>query len=174
MEFDKYDKFGAYHWSEFIQGSGYREHAVKVKRWVEEKDVLDVGCGDGLLTYLMGAEGIDPSETGIRLAQEKGVTCHIGDVYDLSNERNYEAVFMGDVLEHLELPDMAIDEISRHTKILYIVTPKNNGIKHEYHYHEYEPDELNCFMADKGWKRKSFEIIGDRMYGRYILKPQEA
>jgi len=46
MIFTKYEKYGAYHWKQYLDGTKYKAHADRVKEWVKEKNVLDVGAGD--------------------------------------------------------------------------------------------------------------------------------
>jgi len=58
LVFDKYDRLGDYHWAEFAAGTVYAEHARFCMQWVKERPCLDLGCGDGLITFLLGAEGM--------------------------------------------------------------------------------------------------------------------
>jgi 2-polyprenyl-3-methyl-5-hydroxy-6-metoxy-1,4-benzoquinol methylase len=78
--FTKYERFGAYHWRE-IQPIPTRHNAILTARYrvlLDAMDpgasrVLDIGCGDGTLTYMLAhrAErivGIDDSLLPLRLA----------------------------------------------------------------------------------------------------------
>lgn len=171
MDFDKYEKFGAYHWDEFHNGTVYRTHALRVQEWVVERPVLDIGAGDGLITHLLepGAKGIDTNELAVSLAQERGVDVTIGDVYDLSTMNQYAAVYLGDVLEHLERPRLALIQIAKITSVLYLSTPPRQGKSlRPYHYQEWTAPELKRFMAHNGWVLDGkISTANDRMYGRF-------
>lgn len=177
MEFDKYKQRGAYHWKEYEQKTPYGLHADKVKNWVRlEGKTLDIGAGDGLITHLINAEGIDDNKIAVKLAKEKRVNVKLGDVYNLDYDENvFDNILMGDVIEHLEYPDIAIKQVKRVLKpngYFYVVTPpaKKDGLHDKYHYREYTPDELVDYL-----KLFQFEVIGDieivnkfvRMYGAF-------
>ena len=171
MMFTKYEQFGDYHWREFENEVSYRQHALFIKKWVKEKDVFDIGCGDGLLTSLIGATGIDTEVEGIRLAHSHGVNASVGNVYNLKDIRNYEAVTLLDTLEHLEFPDLAINEIGKITNILYISVPLSTGKIEEFGYTQWTQKSLNDFMSSHGWKNVFSEIskqVGEKkIYAKY-------
>jgi SAM-dependent methyltransferase len=168
MKFDKYEKYGAYHWDEFDRETEYREHVLFVLEWVKEKSVLDVGAGDGLITKKLGAVGIDTSEYGVMLAIERGVDVSLGSAYNLP-KLSYEAVYMGDVIEHLDKPAKALLEAKKVAPILYIVTPPKSDTLSDYHYQEWTPVELKDFVESIGYKLDGEIIIKKhRMYGRFV------
>ena len=175
MEFDKYKQKGAYHWKEYKDKSAYGKHADKVKGWIrKDGKTLDIGAGDGLITHLINAKGIDNNDIAVKLAKGKGVDVSYGNAYQLEfKDNSFDNVFMGDVIEHLEFPDTAMIEIKRILKkdgYVYIVTPpaKENGLHDKYHYREYKSNELIECMEKNG-----FGLVGDieivnkfvRMYG---------
>jgi len=165
MEFDKYKKFGAYHFTEYEQRTTYGVHADKVANWVKEDNILDVGAGDGLLTHLLIQKGktvigIDDNEIAVKLANEKGVPVGIMSAYKIDfPEEVFDAVLLADVIEHLEYPSEAIWEVRKVLKpegIFYITTPpkKEGGLHDKYHFREYSPEELVRFM-----KSLKFELV---------------
>ena len=98
--------------------------------------ILDVGCGDGNFSILLkeacGARevyGIEISEKGVELARKKGVKCFRLDIdeEDFPFEDNYfDAVFAGEIIEHLFDPDHFLDEVYRVLKprgIFSLTTP---------------------------------------------------
>lgn len=166
--FDKYKKLGDYHWHAFKNDHHYRAHALKVKDWVEEKDILDVGGGDGLIASMIGAEVIDPDELAVSFSTNHGVTARVGNVYDLSNERHYEAVFFGDVLEHLSKPEIALAQIKNITNKLYLATRPREGKLRPYHLIEWTEEELVEFLEECGWKVLEHCVAIVRVYAKCL------
>ena len=94
--FVKYDIGGAYHWKWYILNyEGYRDFTNALVNLVPDPGrVLDVGCGDGLISYLFfrsGCDvvGFDTSKTAIKLANivsEMAVQSSMGaDIADVQN-----------------------------------------------------------------------------------------
>jgi SAM-dependent methyltransferase len=179
MEFKKYQKRGAYHWTEYEQKTIYGLHARKVKEWVRKGSTLDIGAGDGLITHLLQAQGIDNNALAVNLARGKGADVSMGSAYDLKTflDGKFDNVLLADVLEHLETPEKALKEVKRVLKkdgYLYIVTPpaKEDGTLHDpsFHYKEYKPEELTEFIVSQGFEEvEPVEVVNDRvrMYGIY-------
>lgn len=175
--FDKYELVGDYHHREYAANTIYAAHARRVRAWISEKRLLDVGCGDGLIALLLmrrghEVQGIDPNATAVRLAREHGVPADVGTVYRLPRGR-WDAVYLGDVLEHLEHPRRAIRQIARVTDVLYIATPLRGAQPpDDYHVHEFLPDELRDFMAALGWEQLSWEYAHYRILAKFRRRPR--
>lgn len=174
-EFLKYKERGDYHWEEYDNQTIYGRYADVVKDWIKEDDILDIGSGDGLITYLIKGVGIDDNDIAVKLAREHGVKVSFGSAYDIPYEDNsFEAVFMGDVLEHLETPDLAIKEVKRVLKKggrFYVTTPparEDRILQDIYHYREYTKNELVNYLKDF----KLLEPIKTE-YGRMFAKFQK-
>jgi ubiquinone/menaquinone biosynthesis C-methylase UbiE len=167
IEYNKYKEKGAYHWKE-AERSIFRFNAHQEARFewilrclgdVKGKTVLDVGCGDGALTYRIakkGADviGIDNSEEGIKLAKEifnkKKISANfiLTDAYKMPIENNsIDCAVLSDVIEHVRKPERLLKEIKRVLKNngkLVISTPYRFGelLWDKYHTKEYYPSEL--------------------------------
>ena len=154
--FNKYAEKGAYHWDQYAQkGYKYQVHADRVKDWVKEVKVLDIGAGDGLITFLLGAQGIEYEDVAVKLAQAKGANVIQGDAYHLPFEDNsFEAVTMIDVLEHFDEPKKALAEARRMAPVLYVNTPpkKDDGtLTDKYHITEWSPTGLVKIVEEVGY-----------------------
>lgn len=89
--------------------------------------ILDIGCGDGVLTYLIQKEfpnaavhGVDFSELAILLAKEKinskrlTIDFRQGSAYELPYlDNSIDVVISSDVIEHLSDTEKYLSEISR-------------------------------------------------------------
>lgn len=155
IEFKKYQKRQAYHWREYVRGTKYKTHADYVKKWVQEKKILDVGAGDGVITYLLGATGIDNEKNAVHIAQTIGVNVTYGDAYNLPYpDSHFDAVTMIDVLEHFGEPEKALEEARRVAPVIYIATPErqpDKPVRDKYHVQEWTREELVEFMKQNDW-----------------------
>lgn len=149
MEFVKYKTRGAYHWEEISKHPikrnpfllGRYNNIIRLlkknfQQGLKGVKLLDVGCGDGALTYLIAKEkaevtGVDNSEVAIRLAREKAGNSKIqfiqASAYKLPcADDEFDAVVSSDVIEHLDDTDTFLNEIKRVTKpggVVIINTP---------------------------------------------------
>lgn len=181
--FTKYHRLGgAYHWDPVKAGPEYMNHANKVAQWMDEdgiKSVLDIGAGDGFITHKMrqfGIEvlGIDNEPYAVELAQEKDQPVIEGDIYMLPWEavkRKWDAIYLGDIIEHLKEPERAIQLISKLSDIIYISTPprKPSGeLMSQHHEFEFTPDELEQFMNNLGFTQTRCEVDNGRIFARFV------
>lgn len=172
--FDKYDRLGAYHWDAYEQDAEYRAHVDHVCGWIAEKKVLDVGAGDGLITSKLSKErdrvfGIDNNQTAVSLAKGKGIQIREISVYDiLPASFNIEAVYLGDVLEHLSQPQSAlfnIYSILPEGGTLYVVVP---AIRDTHADTQYTPTSLTKLVTSCGFEVKEKPYtIASRMYASF-------
>jgi ubiquinone/menaquinone biosynthesis C-methylase UbiE len=171
---DKYHRWGSYHFKWYYGGKeSYVNHVNKVKDWIQEQIVLDVGSGEGLITSLLGeeAKGVDSNSRAVRLAERRGVNVVPGDAYDLDYEdEEFDAVFMGDVLEHFEFPEKAVTECRRVLKkYLYLAVPRKERWKDPLgQWYDWTPEELKVFVEKQGFVLEGeIEEANRKMYGKF-------
>lgn len=133
IEFTKYKVRGVgYHWDQIGKSITKRNIFVLARYQLvldqidnyEGKRILDVGCGDGALTYLISKNGgyvtgVDLSEEAINFAKEKTKQC--GNIkfikasaYDLPFEsKSFDYVISSDAIEHLRDPEKMLSEMKR-------------------------------------------------------------
>ena len=174
MQFNKYSEKGAYHWHEYVRGTKYRRHVDRIKNWVKEKKLLDVGAGDGVITYKLRATGIDNELSAVFIAKALNVNVEYGDAYNLPfPDNSFDAVLMIDVIEHLDSPEIALREAKRVSPVLYVATPERQPerrVRDKYHVQEWTREELVEFMKSNGYTLTG-DILkvddGDTMYVRF-------
>lgn len=172
--FDKYDKFGAYHWDAYENDQEYRAHVDHVCGWVSDKLVLDVGAGDGLISAALGKAGkyvsaIDSNKTACDLARKNRVMVANMSVYEIVPQAfDIDAVYLGDVLEHLAEPAKALSRI--HAVLpeggtLYVVVP---AIKDDHADTQYTENSLVKLVTSCGFEVKDKPYtIASRLYASF-------
>ncbi len=82
--------------------------------------VLELGCGEGFVSGCLSKRtnaqyvGVDMSAEDLRNLEAKfpAIETHEGSVYDLSFlDRKFDVVVCAEVLEHLDTPEVALDQI---------------------------------------------------------------
>lgn len=129
------------------------ENAVRVP-WIigqigENKTVLDIGCGAGILTNALSLKGhtvygIDLSEKSLEIAKKrdlsKRVDYRVANAYALPfEEEKFDVVCAMDVLEHVEDPSLLIMQAAR--------VLKPNGL---FFFHTFNRNLLSYFLIIKG------------------------
>lgn len=195
--FGKYERFGAYHWRE-IQPLPTRHNAVLTARYrvlLDTMDshaqrVLDIGCGDGTLTFRLGRKsakvwGIDDSLLPLRLARteferrrQRRPLLMNADARRLPfADSEFDCVVLADVIEHINAPDAVMSEAFRVLRTggqILVTTPRRQGAMaaHEYHCREYTAIELRDLLSERfsGVQVRVFQPIGlARLYQRKVF-----
>jgi 2-polyprenyl-3-methyl-5-hydroxy-6-metoxy-1,4-benzoquinol methylase len=145
------------------------EHRARYEfaaRFVEDKNVLDAGCGVGygaLLLREAGASsvlGVDLAEDAVEKAQRTctertGIEFKRGDVCALSlDDHSIDVVVCFEVIEHLADADAAIGEFARVLTdggILLVSSPNpaRSVEGNPFHVREYLPDELAALVRNR-------------------------
>ncbi|MGQ4876412.1 MAG: class I SAM-dependent methyltransferase [Promethearchaeia archaeon] len=144
--------------------------------------ILDLGCGDGVLFYLLSRKinsnvqlfGIDSSEEAINIAKTKNpnVTFYISNVYSLPFENDYfDMVISSDLIEHLAKPIIMLKEIKRVAKkdgVYIISTPIRftENLLDPLHSHEFFQKEFLHLLKKEF---KSVKIIQSHELLYYLL-----
>jgi len=158
----KYEERGAYHWQDYESNPFYKQHVDYVVDCLKGKSglLLDVGCGDGLissiLTQWFDVWGVDISEKAIELAKEKNKVAHfqVKDVYDMAGGFDY--LLASEVIEHLPDPDKFLKHIKGLFEKEALITTPNKTVRKTidpHHFREYTKDELRELL------RKHFDTV---------------
>jgi 2-polyprenyl-3-methyl-5-hydroxy-6-metoxy-1,4-benzoquinol methylase len=189
IKFNKYKIRGAdYHYKQINKKNIFRFNAYVYARYLNHinlikkylktlnfpKDtklrILDVGCGDGVLLYLISKTikeynfeyyGVDLSEEALSIAAKKIPDGKFiaSEVYNIKLDSEFfDIIISSDVIEHVNHPEKMLEEIHRLSKnnaliiigtpIRYTETPQDNM-----HYREYYPQEFKNMIA------KCFSVI---------------
>lgn len=153
-KFHKYNRYGAYHWHWYGQKVSYTRHVDFLRRWVREKNVIDIGAGDGLVTSLLGIQGIDNDPIGIKAAASKGVVINLGDAYALPyKDEEFESALMSDTIEHFKDVKVALKEAGRVIKkFLYVNIPAKEKFVEPDHYHSWSVQQFIAEVEGCGFK----------------------
>lgn len=120
------------HYTELFRGSSagdyYNSMRIKISRAVrmfgrmEGRRVLDVGCGDGFITTKIGEItgarmfGVDISKDALKAARKGGIDARLANLDKDSlpfDDGYFDAVFCGDVVEHVFDTERLLAEVRR-------------------------------------------------------------
>lgn len=122
---------------QYLIGRFYKQIFFLLKP-LKIETILDAGCGEGFtLVKLQRAkigkrvQGIDNSSDAIKLAKKHYPTLPIekGSIYDLPYEdSSYDLVIATEVLEHLDDPEKALNEVKRVASKYVLLTVPNEPL----------------------------------------------
>lgn len=177
-EFDKYKKYGSVHWEEMMTCDirKFNAHHQARYNWILKKcgemvgkKVLDLGCGDGALTFLLAKNqadvvGLDNEPLGVSFAREQLAKYDSQKKlkYEIREASVYKIPFADDffdiivnceVIEHLENPEAMLKEAKRVLKKsgkFILSTPyRLTEVSSDHtHVHEYFPEELKKLLSN--------------------------
>lgn len=101
----------------------------------EKVKILDAGCGEGFISDLIYRNvenvqitGLEYTEEALKIARQmnENITFVQGDIYQMPFEDNaFDIVLCTEVLEHLEKPDLALQELARVAQHVVFLTVPN-------------------------------------------------
>lgn len=161
--FDKYERDGAYHWDFYY---GDREPYYKtvmdtvVALMPAGGDVLDIGCGDGLLSHLLTERnkarvtGVDLHPLAIAYAREKNRNANtfaVGSAYDFGASAGFDSAVAIEVFEHLAHPERLVANVFRVLKpggtfVVSTPLPRSGRPLSHYHVKEFSEDEFKSIL----------------------------
>lgn len=174
--------FGRWYWD-------FRDRVIFGFIKKEHKDILDIGCGEGItLEKLINRykdskiiNGIDVLKENIKICHDLGLPVSENSVYNLQIENNsVDLCILSEVIEHLENINMALKNINRILKpngVVIIVFPNDMMVKLARiiflkfkeafadvgHLHKFSPKTLIKFLENNG-----FEIISNKNIPFYL------
>jgi 2-polyprenyl-3-methyl-5-hydroxy-6-metoxy-1,4-benzoquinol methylase len=144
------------HWSLLRTMARYKF----VANMITNKIVLDVGCGEGLGTYLLSKytqsiHGIDTDKEAIKYASEKlkrpKLSFQLSD-FLYSSHTNYDVITAVDVIEHIPQPkeDLFMEKITKsiHSDGIAIIGTPNENMK-EYESEEAKAGHINMYTEER-------------------------
>ena len=173
IKFNKYQKRGAYHWQQ-ISLSIFNYNAFVSARYNQVVDevfgtkkskILDIGCGEGVLIYLMfkktksAITGIDTDQLSLDFAKNKLKSLKVkaklktASAYKLPFKNNaFDLVVSAEVVEHLTDIKKYLTQIKKVLKPngqLIITTPVKLGSipEDKMHVKEFTPKELKVLLS---------------------------
>lgn len=149
-----YKTDGAYHWDWYDNRVTYNRHVQFLKRFVNEKNTIDIGAGDGLITHMLSIRGVDNDRTAIELAAEKGVKIDYGNASRLpyKNEQ-FDSALLSDTLSYLKNINGPLAEARRVIKkYLYVSLSTSEKISGPGMQHAFTQYEVVADIEKQGFR----------------------
>ena len=164
--YDKYEVDGLSHYELYSRSgkNGYKKminDTLKVFQDIEKGTVIDVGCGDGLPSFLLAKmgfkiEGVDYNKFGLDIMNSKffeydfNLNTYLSNIEDFIPEKEYDYMLCIDTIEHLEDPSHIIRLMDCVKKFAVIVTDNDEHITKigEYHARQFTKDEFSDLFND--------------------------
>lgn len=101
----------------------FHDRITMIVSGLRPRTLLDAGCGEGFVAdaFLKAMPeakitGFDVLEESVKLAQLRNprATFSLGDIYNIAHDdASFDVVYCFEVLEHLQRPDRALEEMAR-------------------------------------------------------------
>lgn len=177
--YDKYDTSGDIHWQWYHNMPEYYalvNAGIAQFDGVELGSLVDVGCGDGValsFLYQKGFKcfGVDPEETGVRMALKHGIrgeffieTCE----KFAGREMSFDYLFSMNTIEHMEDPQALVEVVRRINKFSVIITDIPTERMSPYHSKEFTPEEFEQLFSEFNLER--IDVGTPNYFGYKITK----
>lgn len=127
----------------------------RIKKYVRNGKILDIGCGRGLFLDIMqkddwSVKGYEFDEKSASYARENyGIDVHFGNLYNRFEDETFDVVNINHVLEHLEAPDAVLSECHRILKkggLLVVAVPNINSLQAKFGKSNWFQLDLPCHL----------------------------
>lgn len=130
-----------------------------LKDYIDKDDcVLEVGCGDGVLTeglsdFCKKIICLDIDSKMVELAREKGYEAYEADILEFSYKDKFNVVIAVDVAEHVRDIQALIQKLNSITDgVIILQTPYKRRVKSvtpfDGHFHAFTPESLTVMFND--------------------------
>lgn len=157
----------------------YHDHQLnqifidKIFRYIEPNDsILDVGAGSGMITRRIAEKfenisACDFSQPCVDWMEEKVKLkeAFLSDIYNIQKpDKSYDVVLCTEVMEHLNEPARAIDELVRIARRKVIITiPRQSQKTSVEHVWEFSLDDMYEFLKSYGEVILTVDYTTDRI-----------
>lgn len=151
--------------------------------------ILDAGCGNGWLSEMLDNRGLDVTALNLGLNSMKRASARLkaraanipflcADIYNLPcSDSRFDAVVISEVIEHLEKPQDALNEIARVVKpggFIIVSTPYREHIEETLcihcnrktpvnaHLHSFDKEIMERMLTDAGFVVQKFVTFTSR------------
>ena len=187
IRYKKYEKRGSIHWKWYLGNNvGYKVLVNEsIKYFPDKGTVVDIGCGDGLPSYLLADKGlevtgIEPDMIGLTIARDRlsglNFTAHETTIDDFvkENDQRFDYLYSLNTIEHVDDEKAFVEMMNRINRFGIIITDNKDAKKrkHPYHTKEYNRESLKELF--KGFKVEDIKFsdkwvndhfIGLKIYG---------
>lgn len=153
-----------------------RERINWMVHQAEGKNVLDIGCSQGIVSILLARDGkkvhgIDISPEAIQFAEKEtekeneatqsNLTFTAGDIFNLNLKEKFNTVILGEILEHLDSPADLIELVSELLEAdgRLILTIPFGVNDHDDHQHTFYISSI-IHLVNKKFTMNEIKIIG--------------
>ncbi|HEC65029.1 MAG TPA: class I SAM-dependent methyltransferase [bacterium] len=177
--YDKYKKKPERHWKLYEMRGGYYSLVQdSITQFKETGSVIDVGCGDGVSSYILVSKGfnvlgIDNAVEGMETAVRKTVglpfTGKVMRVEDYVNDYDdeFDYLYSLNTIEHLEDPT-ALIKLMRNIKRFGIIVTDNKKFRGGSKYHNIMFSRESLRELFKDFKTEEFHFSHDEAEKLFI------